>query len=271
MQTGNSSHLDAHPIKAMIFRLLLSLALAAPALAANAQAVAPPPNTYAVLSLVGDKLDAVTYQPQIGTLLDANTHLAMPMTVDLLDTAALRAANKALRAALPGTDVELLAASTPDTFVDEARFFTGDQVRLPADIETAVVQVKASKLVLITKHRAEARLAVNSGFIGNGKIEGLGFYVDSIHRLPDADNVEHTVGFLAPFVYVDVTLVDVASHAVERRTTIKASRTFVPGSTAKADTVWDTLDGKAKVATLTQLLSDNLATVIPQLVQPTAH
>ena len=255
----------------MTSRLLSILALALPALASNAQAVSPPANTFAVLSLVGDKLDAVTYQPQIGTLLDANTHQAMPMTVDILDTAALRAANKALRAALPGTDVALLAASTPDMFVDGARFFSGNKVKLPADIETAVAQEKASKLVLITKHRAEARLAVNSGFIGNGKIEGLGFYVDSVHRLEDADNAERTVGFLSPFVYVDVTLVDVASHTVVRRMTVTASRIFVPGKTAKADAVWDTLDGKAKIATLSQLLSDNLATVIPQLVQPEAH
>jgi hypothetical protein len=255
----------------MISRLLSALALAIPTLASNAQAVTPPASTYALLALVGDKLDAVTYQPQIGTLLDANTHLAVPMTVDLLDTAALRAVNKALRATLPGTDVALLAASTPDMFADEARLFDGDHVRLPADIETAVTQEKASKLVLITKHRSEARLAVQSGFIGNGKIEGLGFYVDSYHRLEAVDNPGGTVGFLSPFVYVDVTLVDVASHAIVRRTTITASRTFVPASIAKANAVWDTLDGKAKVAALTDLLSDNLATVIPQLVQPAAH
>jgi hypothetical protein len=248
----------------MISRLLSALALAIPTLASNAQAVTPPASTYAVLALVGDKLDAVTYQPQIGTLLDANTHLAVPMTVDLLDTAALRAT-------LPGIDVALLAASTPDMFADEARLFDGDHVRLPADIETAVTQEKASKLVLITKHRSEARLAVQSGFIGNGKIEGLGFYVDSYHRLEAVDNPGGTVGFLSPFVYVDVTLVDVASHAIVRRTTITASRTFVPASIAKANAVWDTLDGKAKVAALTDLLSDNLATVIPQLVQPAAH
>ncbi len=255
----------------MSSRLLSALALALPALASNAQTVSPPGGPYAVLSLVGDKLDAITYQPQVGTLLDANTHQPMPMTVDILDTAALRAVNKALRAALPGTDVELLAASTPDMFVDEAHFFNGDQVKLPADIETALTQEKASKLVLITKHRAEARLAVKSGFIGNGKIEGLGFYVDSYHRLDDADNPEHTVGFLSPFVYVDVTLVDVASHAVVRRTTITASQTFVPASFSKANAVWDTLDGKAKIDTLSQLLSNNLANVIPQLVQPAAR
>jgi len=254
-------------------RLLLALAAILPALSAPARAQTPPstPPTWAVLSLVGDQLDAVTYQPQIGTHLDANSHQPIPMGgADVLDTVALRATNKALRASAPFRDVALLAASSPETFVDESRFFSGGHVTLPADVEEAVRQAGASCLVLITKHRADARLRVRDGFIGSGKLEGLGFYLDTVHRMRDGDTAERTVGFLAPFAYVDVTLVDVASHAVLRQVTITASETVTPTRPANGAAVWDALSGPEKIAALSQLLSSNLAQVVPQLVRERA-
>ena len=253
----------------MSSRFLLALAAVLPALASPAHAQAAP--TYAVLSLIGDQLDAVTYQPQIGTLLDSNTHLAMPMGAgNVLDTAALRATNSALRATVAVTDVALLATSAPAIYADESRFFVGDQVRLPADIETAVAQAKASRLVLITKHRGEAHLKTKHGFVGNGKIEGLGFYLDTVHRIHDEDITDRTVGFIAPFVYIDVTLVDTASHTVLRQTAITASETVMGAGNANGANTWGALSPEQKMAALNRLLSTSLAEVVPQLVQPSA-
>lgn len=257
--------------KTMPHRLTLALAALLPALAVPAHAQAPQtPPTYAVLSLIGDQLDAVTYQPQVGTLLDANSHQAMPMGADIMDTVALRATNKALRDAGPVADVALLAASAPDVFVDESRFFVGNQVKLPPDIDAAVAQARAGTLVLITKHRADARLKVWHGFIGSGKIEGLGFYLDTVHRIRDGETNQRAIGFLAPFVYVDVTLVDTASHTVVRQTTITASETITAASNEAGASVWGALTTEQKMAALRELLSTNLAAVVPRLVQPTA-
>ncbi len=198
----------------MSSRLLSALIASLAALAAPVRAQAPQaPATYAVVSLIGDQLDAVTYQPQVGTLLDANSHQAMPMGADVMDNLALRETNKALRSTVPVADVALLAASAPEFFIDESHLFAGNQVKLPADIDAAIAQAKAGTLVLITKHRADARLRVRQGYIGSGKLEGLGFYVDTVHHLRDAENTRAT-GFLAPFVYIDVTLVDTASHTI---------------------------------------------------------
>lgn len=252
-------------------RLSCALAVSLAALSGAAHAQTPPaPATYAVVSLIGDQLDAVTYQPQVGTLLDANSHQAMPMGADIMDDLALWETNKALRAAVPVTDVALLAVSAPQFFVDESRLFSGNHVKLPADVDAAIAEAKAGKLVLITKHRADARLQVWHGFIGSGKIEGLGFYLDTVHRVPDADSTARLIGFLAPFVYIDVTLVDTASHTILRQTTITASRTVTSDSSAKDAGVWDVLTTEQKMASLRELLSKNLATVVPQLVQATA-
>ena len=255
----------------MSTRLLSAVAASLATLAAPAHAQAPlAPATYAVVSLIGDQLDAVTYQPQVGTLLDANSHQPMPMGADVMDTLALRETNKALRSAVPVADVALLAVSAPQFFTNESRLFAGNQVNLPSDIDAAIAQAKASILVLITKHRADARLQVWHGSVGSGKIEGLGFYLDTVHHIRNAETTARAVGFLAPFVYVDVTLVDTASHTILRQTTITASETITSDSNTTGAGAWGALTTEQKMSALSQLLSKNLATAVPQLLQPAA-
>ena len=250
-------------------RFLVALATAAAALALPAHAQAPQaPPAYAVISLVGDQLDVVTYQPQVGSLMDANSHAPLRLSQDLLDTVALRAVNRALKATLPGTDVALLAATEPGTFVDQARFFDGGHVRLPHEIDEAVHRENASTLVLLTKHRGEAQLAVRDGHLSGGKLEGLGFYIDTNMLMESADKQHHSYGFIAPFVYVDVSLVDVASGKLVRQTTIKATQTIMSADNAQGADPWGAMTAKEKVSALSSLLSENLAASVPHLVDP---
>jgi hypothetical protein len=251
------------------FLFAFGAALAALATLAHAQAPAPAP-TYAVLSLVGDQLDAVTFQPQTGSLLNTNSHQAIPMRADILDNAALRATNKALRAAGPVTDVALLAASEPAVFVNAPHYFVGHQVQLPADLEGAIVEAKANRLLLITKHSGDARLQSKNGFIGSGKLEGLGFYVDTVHPMHDEDTNRRAPGFLAPFVYVDVTLVDTASHTILRQTTITASETIAAADNQGGADAWNALSAEQKIAHLTAMLTQGLAEAVPRLVRQDA-
>ena len=252
-------------------RTLLALAALLPAFALSAHAQsAQAPSTYAVLSLIGDQLDAVTYQPATGTLLDANDHHAMPMGAGgMLDTAALRETNKALRAAVPVADVALLASAEPALYADESRLFAGNQVKLPPDLEAAISQAKADRLVLITKRRADAHLKSKHGVVGSGKIEGLGFYIDTVHRIRDEDHTDRTVGFLAPFVYADVTLVDTATHTIVRQASITASETITSGSNATGASAWGALTPEQKMTTLNRLLAAGIDEAIPQLVRGT--
>ena len=244
----------------------ISAALALGLLACSAHA-SPPTPSYAVLSLVGDKLDIVTYQPQVGTQLDSNSHLPLTLSQDELDTAALRAVNRLLRASAPGAPVALLAASTADSFAEQGRMFNGDHVTLPAEIDAAVRREGVTTLVLITKHRGEARLEVQNGYIGSGKIEGLGFYMNTIKRMKEHETGVRSIGYLAPFVYVDVALVDVATSTVTRQAAITSGH--VIGSSNNPDGVnpWDALSAEEKVSTLKRMLSQELEAVVPALLK----
>ena len=245
-------------------RLLMS-SMVALLLSSGAQAASSAP-TYAVISLVGDQLDVVTYQPQVGTQLDSNTHMRLALSEDELDTAALRAINRSLKASHPGAQIALLAASTPESFANQDRLFSGDHVTLPAEIDAAVHREGATTLVLVTKHHGQARLQVADGFIGSGKLSGLGYYLDTNQQLETRDTQMHSVGYLAPFVYVDVNLVDVATGTLLKRATIATG--YVIGSSNRAEAVhpWDALSSQEKVATLKSLLTQELQAAMPTLL-----
>jgi hypothetical protein len=243
---------------------LVSLLLAGSAYAS------PSTPSYAVLSLVGDKIDIVTYQPQVGSQLDNNSHQSLVMSQDDLDTVALRAVNSALRATVAGADVVLLAASTPDSFDNQAHMFSGDHVTLPAEIDAAVRREGATTLVLLTKRRAEASLKVQDGHMAGGKLEGLGFYVDANKHMKNRETGVRSIGFLAPFVYVDLSLIDVATGTVMRRGAITVSQTIGTANHAEGASPWDALTTQEKVSALKGMLSSELATAIPALLAPGA-
>ena len=249
------------------FFLVLATLLPALALPVHAQAPQAAP-TYAVISLVGDRLDVVTYQPRTGSLLDANSHVPLRLSEDVLDTVALRAVNRAVKATMPGVDVALLAATEPATFVDQARFFDGDHVKLPREIDEAIHRENIATLVLLTKHRGEGKLSVRDGHLSGGKLEGLGFYIDADMPMETADQTHRSYGFLAPYVYIDVSLVDIASGRIVRQTTIKATATIASSDNAEGADPWGAMTAKQKIDALSSLLSANLAAAIPQLVDP---
>lgn len=244
---------------------LLLIPMAALLMLSGARA-APSAPSYAVISLVGDQLDVVAYQPQIGSQLDSNTHLHLALSQDELDIAALRAINRSLHATLPGAHVALLAASTPDSFANQDRLFSGDQVTLPAEIDAAVRHEGAATLVLVSKHRGVARLPLEHGFIGSGKLEGLGYYMDTEIALHDVATGDRSVGYLAPYVYVDVSLVDVATGRLLKRASITAARVITTPNAATTVHPWDALTSEEKVSRLKDLLTSELEKTVPALV-----
>lgn len=242
-------------------------ATAAACLLASVAHAAPATPSYAAISLVGDKLDVVTYQPRVGSQLDSNSHMPLRLTEDALDTTALRTIGQSLRELAPGVPVALLAASTPDSFADQDRIFSGSHVTLPAEIDAAVHREGATMLVLVTKRHAEARLRSLNGDLGSGTLDGLGYYLDSNKRLKNRDTGVRSIGFLAPFAYVEVSLVDLATSTVVRQAAITSGYVIGASDNGGAVNPWDALNGEQKVARLESLLSGELQRVLPALIK----
>ena len=56
--------------------------------------------------------------------------------------------------------------------------------------------------------RSDARLQLSDGDVGNGYLEGLGFYIDSTLRLEQEGAGRTDKGFISPYVYIQLILLD---------------------------------------------------------------
>jgi len=256
--------MKTHPWRALRGFALALLAITA--LAGHAQPAAPGP-TVAVLSLVGDSIDVVTFQEQTGHLNEANLHDVLPFAAAGLDFAALGAAKSVLAEIEPGADVALLSASKPESYALQTRMFDGDHVTLPPEIDTAVHREHAAQLVLLTKYRGDARLTTQNGAVGSGKLVGVGFYVDNVHRLQRSDTGEKGIGFIAPYAYIDLSLVDVATGTVVRHATVTQSTTLSAARNADGVSPWGTLSSQQKVEALKTIVDKAVHEGLPALIR----
>ena len=224
---------------------------------------------YAVLSLVGDALNVVTYVRQTAAGVDPLVRDSLALPGLALDKAALLAAEDALRKSDPRASVVLLAPSSRALYTEQQGLFDGTTLKLPGELGAVLHGSGATHLVLLTKHRGEARLRTAIGNVGSGRLEGLGFYVDRQMRLKREDTGETGQGFVAPFVYVRCSLVDVAALAVRREEIVMAAQTYSAArSTTNADP-WDALTPAQKVNVIRDMLVAEVGRAVRALVQRT--
>jgi hypothetical protein len=118
-----------------------------------------------------------------------------------------------------------------------------------------LVKAGATHLILVTKRRGEARFATVDGTIGGGgAISGLGFYLDNETQMGNIDTKREGAGFLAPFSYLMVTLLDLPTMQVMRSKPALESLMWLPVEKKGADRAWDALSAKEKVDALELLI-----------------
>jgi hypothetical protein len=235
------------------------------ALAAAAPAAEP---RYAVLSLLSDQLTIVTHDMGTGSQLDANHRTILKVPDHGLDKREVLALDDALRRA--GAEAPVLLFTTdPAIFARQSELL--DVQAAPAALLDALKPVltsaRATHLVLASKYRHEAHLSLADGYIGSGQLEGLGFYVDRTYRTKRADTGERGVGFLAPFAYFRLTLIDLGTGQVLRDIPVFASTTR-SASRGESGEAWDAMSANDKVRILEALLRQETAREVPRLIAP---
>jgi len=103
--------------------------------------------------------------------------------------------------------------------------------------------------------------------MGSGYQEGLGFYVDRETRMRRSDTGEAGIGFLAPYAYMKVLLVNLATGHVEREQLISVSNTISVARNKDGFDPWETLDPAQKVAAINRLVRAELGKVVPGLLR----
>lgn len=234
--------------------------------AAAADGVAATGRRYSVMSLVGDRLDVVTYRLAAGTNRDANVHNPVALEGGVFDKAALLSVERALARTDRTAAVQLLAVAAPEAFERQNRFFEGGKATLPPSIDAAARSGGSTHLVLVTKYRHEANLQLADSKTGSGMLEGLGFYIDRAARMIESGSGQHSIGFLAPFAYIKLTLIDLQTSTVVRQLSGAASTTFAASRAKQGADPWDALEPAEKIDVLRRLLTEEVERLIPELV-----
>jgi hypothetical protein len=237
-----------------IKRLLGLAAFALTFVASSGHAADNSPRTYAVISLIGDKIYVVGHRATVGSSIDRNRQGAIAVQGRALDDTAVLAASDAISRFDPRASIVTLASNDPTLYELQDELFDPQQrsrALLASAIRDPIQGQHATHLVLIRKHRADAALRMQVQFVGSGKIEGVGFYVDPTLPTRNLETNEIGAGFLATFAYIKVTLVDASTMAIIREQTIEESATMLTG---KSLNPLDALTPAQKTAALRSMI-----------------
>ena len=238
--------------------LLVSLWLAFSAAAAAAEG-----RSYAVLSLVGDKIMVSQYVASTGSRLDRNNRRDLELEDALIEKTSLLAVDAALKKAEPGTKPVLLFPQDGRLYAAQTKLLDegGSSLRLLEYIRGLLQGRGTTHLILVTKLRHEARIKMKNATVGSGTLEGVGFYVDSGATVQSAETGELGTGFLGPFAYFRIALIDLARGEIVKEELVTAST--AAGGNADA---WNALSGRQKVLVLQDLLRKEIARTVPLLL-----
>ena len=222
-------------------------------------------NKIAVLSLIGDQFLIVAHEPEVGARLNRDRVDVIELPERAIDGAVALDMQRVIKGVDAAAEVVMLG---PTRGLYAAQ---GNITEVP-DVSQVVALVKPSlekagigRLVLITKLRHEALLKLTDMHVGSGKLEGAGFYLD--HGLPTMVRGEGMVGqgFIAPYAYFRVSLVDVASSRVTGYRDVIASHAVGAGASPSLQ-VWEALSAGQKVHMIRQLIDTEGGDAVRQLL-----
>jgi hypothetical protein len=244
--------------------LLLSALLACSAFAQAAPSAAP---KIAVTSLVADTLTISAYRERTGTNV-GNTASVLKMPGPLLDLAVLKAAQDAIGKAVPGASIAALRVPATGSNADPAVLLAADKAAPGNALLEALREQGFTQLVAATKYRSRNVVRLRDSVIGTGLLEGLGFYLDPTIRVQRADSVERADGIIAPFLYIQLRLLDLATLEVQAVQTITANAVASTAQNAAGVDTWGAMTAEEKIGALDALIKRHVGEAAAALFQP---
>lgn len=251
---------------------LLVAACATLALPAHAQApAAPAARKVAVSSLVGDQMAITVYRERAGTNVGSNpvNHLKMPGPI--FDQSVLKAVNEALEKTSPKPAVAMLRVPAADTDLDPAKFIVDGKVVAANPVVDALRKQGYTHLVTATKLRSRNTVKLaDKDIIGTGFLEGLGFYLDYTITVQKAGTEAQTSqGIIAPHVYVQLNLIDLAALEVVGTQQVTASFVRAQSSDNPTGTdPWGAMTPEQKVDAINRMIAGTVGPAATALFAP---
>jgi hypothetical protein len=247
-------------------RILLALVL----VIATSTVDAAEARRYAVLSLIGDRLLISEYlPPSTPNGVDSNTQNFLQLEDATLEKTALAAVDEAIRKTVPTAKPVLLFAQDGRIYTAQEKVLDegGNSLHMLDYIRGLLMGQDVTHLILVTKVRQQARLQLDRAQVGSGVLEGLGFYIDASLPIKDTSTGKTGLGFVAPFAYFKVTLVDLAKSSVVKEERVSGSTSAVVGQFTDTFNPWTNLPGERKVQLLQGVIRAEVARVVPRIVR----
>jgi hypothetical protein len=219
-----------------------------------------------IVSLVGDFLTVTGFESTTGSRLALNQTERIDLVDDSLERTVLRAAMKAVQEKGQAKAVPLLI-NDGAIYRDQKRLGQDDEATIPASLLQTLKGQGATRLLVVTKWRGDARMQAADSTLGTGTVEGLGFYVDRVTTLRLTETSKTAVGYIAPHAYLHVALIDVATRKVLGARRLTASRVISASQTdADGADPWGILDTAGKMAELKSLIDKGLPGLVSEVL-----
>ena len=188
---------------------------------------------YAALSLIGETMTVVSYVGTTGSQLSGTRREPFSIGSRFFDTVALNAVQRSLQELDVQAPLATFFGTSPELFTEQEKLFDGRRVVLSPDLTAAMKKERATHLFIITRYRSDAEIRMQSGTTGSGMLEGVGYYLDKDLPVMSWATGGSATGYIAPYVYLRISLVDLAASAIERERFITWSVALSAASFAK--------------------------------------
>jgi len=261
-------HTPVFPLRRLLTLLPFVLAAAAHGQAPQAAAPAPPAAPkVAVTSLVGDAINITYRRERVGTNM-GNTSTPVKMPGPLLDLAVLKSVQEALEKSLPGASIAALKVPQPGSSTDPALVYADGKVVADNILVDALRKQGFTHLLTVTRYRAINGVRDSNGvLLGTGQLEGMGFYIDPSVAMQRAGTSESVPGIIAPYLYVELRLVDLNTVEVRGAKPITATSTVAAAHNPAGTDAWGALTAEEKMTALQRLIRANVTEAAQQLFQ----
>ncbi|RZL40396.1 MAG: hypothetical protein EOP35_01005 [Rubrivivax sp.] len=216
-----------------------------------------------VMSVLGGEIQLVIRAPTTGTRVDRNAKESLK--AEGFEKFVLLTTVDAVRR--EGLGEALVLARPANGSMPWQR--DGQAVLVTRPLLQAAQAAGLSHLLLIQPARAEAKLQMFRTATGAGQLEGLGFYIDTALPVQNVSDNEWRTGFLAPYAYFDMYLVDVATLDLQAEHRARAS-IATSDAGRQANDAWQALSNERKVEVLQHLIREEVDKALHEWALPKA-
>jgi hypothetical protein len=120
---------------------------------------------------------------------------------------------------------------------------------------------------VLTRLRDETRIRFYDGYLGSGRVAGVGFFIDPWQEVRHRDTGQMAEGFLGPYAYVRVNVYDLPSLKPIAAVRVKATNVTSMAKSKTAVTAWQSMTGPEKFDALKGVIRDAVTDAIPKVVR----